>query len=84
MIALRRPPTPMAPEPVQASGEYYGELEGAIILENAPSPSSHPMGRDRGIVFYLPLLSTLVMEVMEKLALVDGPGQSDARGERWI
>ncbi len=63
--------------------KYYAYLGGpadsAIILENGPSPSPRPMGRDRGRAFYLFRLSTLIVEVMEKPATAYGPGRSEER-----
>ncbi len=58
-MMLRPAPARMGSEGLQASGSYYGNLRGGgyIILEDAPSPSPRPMGRDRGRAFHLPTAS---------------------------
>ena len=69
--ALRTGPSPMGSRIVQSSREYYGELEGYIILEDGPLSSLAPGSRPLGVLgrcgaFYLPYLSTLGTDGEEK------------------
>ena len=75
----------LAPGPDRRAVEEYGRLDKYypsvilpsvhIILENAPSPSPHRMGRDRGGAFHLPTVSpsrvTSLQPIREERGLID-------------